>query len=312
MTVSSETPSARLNPDSRDLDTRAIALMVLCCASWALSSVAVKLALPDMPPLIQATLRSIGALPVVLALAWWRGENIFLRDGTLKAGLLVGVLFFLEFVLIYRSLTLTTASRVSVFLYTAPFFVALGTRRFLGERLRGTQWCGLALSFIGVTLAIGLPQPSVDLSVITGDLMALSAGIAWAATTLVAKASRLKAAPATKTLSYQLAMSIPLLGIGAVLSGERITAMPGALAWSSLVFQSVWVVGITFFLWYALMRNYSANKLSAFTFLTPLLGVAAGVVILDEPMSMVFALAALLVIAGLVLVNRPAPQEKVV
>ena len=57
-----------------------------------------------------------------------------------------------------------------VFLYTAPFFVALGSYQFLGERLCATQWGGLALSFAGVALAIGVPQPDVDASVLLGDL----------------------------------------------------------------------------------------------------------------------------------------------
>jgi drug/metabolite transporter (DMT)-like permease len=53
------------------------------------------------------------------------------------------------------------------------------------------------------------------------------------------------------------------------------------------------------------MMRYSANRLSAFTFLTPLFGVAAGHLVLGEPLTMGFAVAAALVAAGLALVNRP-------
>ena len=79
-------------------------------------------------------------------------------------------MFGVEFVLIYRGLLLTSASRAVVFLYTAPFFVALGSYQFLGERLRASQWGGLGLSFAGVALAIGVPQADVDASVLLGDL----------------------------------------------------------------------------------------------------------------------------------------------
>ena len=65
------------------------------------------------------------------------------------------------------------------------------------------------------------------------------------------------------------------------------------------------MVGITFLLWYVLMKTYSASKLTAFTFITPLFGVAAGHVVLHEPISAAFAVAVALVIAGLFLVNRP-------
>jgi len=83
------------------------------------------------------------------------------------------------------------------------------------------------------------------------------------------------------------------------------TALPGAVAVGSLAYQSLWVLTLTFALWFGLMRRYSASRLSAFTFLTPLFGVAAGHFVLDEPISPAFALAVAMVIAGLMLVNRP-------
>src|SRR4051795_2323037 len=130
---------------ARPLTPGAIALMLLLCLSWGFNQVAVKLALPDIPPMLQAMIRSGGALVVLFVIAWARGVKMFERDGTLLAGLVAGVIFGVEFVLIYRGLLLTSASRAVVFLYTAPFFVALGSYRFLGERLSAIQWGGLAL-----------------------------------------------------------------------------------------------------------------------------------------------------------------------
>jgi drug/metabolite transporter (DMT)-like permease len=291
----------------RPLSIGAIALMVLCCLSWGFNQVAVKLALPEIPPFLQATIRSTGGLLVLLIIARARGVKLFERDGTLAAGLFAGTLFGIEFVLIYRGLLLTSASRASVFLYTAPFFVALGSYQFLGERLRGVQWAGLALSFAGVALAIGVPQPSVDSNVLLGDLMLVGGGMLWAATTLLVKGTRLQKAPAEKGLGYQVAISIPILALAAWLSGETIARVPGPLALGLMAYQAFWVVGLTFLLWFGLVKTYSASKLSAFTFITPLFGVAAGYLILHDPLTPVFGAAALLVIAGLYLVNRPNP-----
>ena len=169
----------------RPLGPQAIGLMLMLCLSWGFNQIAVKLALPDIPPLWQGTIRSTAALPVLLLIAYVRGVKLFERDGTLRAGLLLGVTFGIEFVLVYRGLELTTASRAVVFLYTAPFFVALGSYRLLGERLRPSQWAGLGLSFVGVALAIGVPQPDVDASVLWGDLLIVGGGALWAATTLM-------------------------------------------------------------------------------------------------------------------------------
>jgi drug/metabolite transporter (DMT)-like permease len=285
--------------------------MLMLCLSWGFNQIAVKLALPEIPPMLQALIRSTAALPVLLLIAKLRGIKIFQRDGTLGAGLFAGLLFGLEFVLIFRGLKLTSASRAVVFLYTAPFFVALGSYQFLGERLRASQWGGLGLSFAGVALAIGVPQANVDADVLWGDLMIVGGGALWAATTLIAKASALRHAAPEKALGYQVALSIPILGLAAWVSGETIARVPGPLTLSLMAYQAVWVVGLTFLLWFMLVQTYSASKLSAFTFITPLFGVVASYFILHDTLTPVFGIAAILVMAGLYLVNRPGPLAPV-
>jgi drug/metabolite transporter (DMT)-like permease len=273
------------------------------CLSWGFNQVSVKLALPDFPPMLQAAIRSVGALVVVLIGVRIRGLDVFRRDGTLKAGILLGSLFALEFVFINIGLTFTTATRAIVFLYTTPFFVALGANALLGERLAPIQWAGMALSFAGVIAAIGIPQPDVNARVVIGDILLIGGAMAWAATTLVFKATRLANAPAEKAMVYQLAVSAPLLFLFAWLAGERMTHWPGGVALAAFAYQTVWVVGCTFLIYLVLLKSYAASKLAAFTFITPLFGVAAGHFVLNEPLSPGFAVAILLVIGGLVLVN---------
>jgi drug/metabolite transporter (DMT)-like permease len=298
-------PTAAKSAASRPLGPGAIAVIMVLCVSWAFNQIAVKLALPEIPPLLQATLRSAGALPVLLILAWARGVRIFQRDGTLGPGIIAGILFGVEFVLIYQGLLLTSASRAVVFLYTAPFFVALGSFRFLGERLGLAQWGGLAVSFAGVALAIGVPQADVDAKVLLGDLMVVGGGLLWGATTVFIKGNRLRFAPPEKALGYQVLVSIPILAAAAWASGERMTQFPGPFVLSLLAYQSFWVVGTTFTIWFGLIKTYSASKLSAFTFITPLFGVVASYFILHDALTLAFGAAAVLVIAGLFLVNRP-------
>jgi drug/metabolite transporter (DMT)-like permease len=296
----------QIKPDAgRPLSPVAIALMLMLCISWGFNQIAVKLALPDIPAMMQATFRSIGALPVLLIVGWIRGVKFFERDGSFWPGVLAGILFSFEFVLIYQGLRLTTASRAVVFLYTAPFFVALGSFRLLGERLRASQWTGLALSFAGVALAIGVPQANVDTSVLLGDLMIVGGGALWGATTVIAKGTKLRLAAPEKALGYQVAISIPILAAAAWLSGEKLTHVPGPLAISVVTYQAIWIVGLTFTIWFALVQAYSASKLSAFTFITPLFGVVASYLIMHDQLTLAFGAAAVLVIAGLYLVNRP-------
>jgi drug/metabolite transporter (DMT)-like permease len=300
-------PEPTSPPAGRPLSAGAIALMLMLCLTWGFNQIAVKLVIPDIPPMLQATIRSTGALPVLFIIGTLRGVKFFERDGTLAAGLVAGLMFGIEFVLIYQGLRFTSASRAVVFLYTAPFFVALGSYQVLGERLGGSQWLGLAVSFAGVALAIGVPQPNVDSQVLLGDLMIVGGAALWAATTVVAKSTRLRFAAPEKVLSYQVATSIPILGLAAYLFGENVGHTPAPLSIGLMVFQAVWVVGTTFTLWFALVKAYSASKLSAFTFITPLFGVMASYFIMHDTLSLAFGAAAVLVIAGLFLVNRPSP-----
>jgi drug/metabolite transporter (DMT)-like permease len=291
---------------SRPLDATAIAVTIGLCLSWGFNNVAIKLAIHDIPPLIQSSARSLIAALVVGAWTQARGIPLFKRDGTLWAGILAGALFAVEFLLIYRGLVWTTATRGVLFLYLAPFFVVIGSRWLVpGDHFHLSQWLGLLLSFVGIVIAFGLPTPAADSRQVLGDLMLVGGAAAWAATTLTIKASALNRISAEKTLLYQLAVSAPLLGLGAIVFGERITAMPSAVALGAFAYQTVYVVSITFTIWFVLIVRYSAARLSVFTFLAPLFGVAAGHVVLGEPLTPAFAVAVALVAAGLLLVNRP-------
>ena len=290
----------------RPLSAGAIALMLMLCLTWAFNQIAIKLVLPDVPPMLQAMFRSMGALPVLFIVGSFRGVKFFERDGTWKPGLIAGLMFGVEFVLIYQGIRFTSVSRAVVFLYTAPFFVALGSYQMLGERLGSSQWLGLAVSFAGVALAIGVPQPNVDTKVLLGDLMIIGGAALWAATTLVAKGTRLRLAAPERALGYQVATSIPILGLAAWLFDESINHTPSPLSFALMAFQAIWVVGTTFTLWFALVKAYSASKLSAFTFITPLFGVVGSYFIMHDTLSLAFGAAAVLVIAGLFLVNRPS------
>ncbi len=299
--------AAPASPSSRPLDAIAVAVTIGLCLSWGFNNVAIKLAIHDIPPLTQSAARSVIAAVLVGLWTQARGVPLFRRDGTLRAGLLAGLLFALEFLLIYRGLVWTTVTRGTLFLYLAPFFVVIGSRWVVpGDHFHLSQWLGLLLSFVGIAIAFGLPAPATSPHQVLGDIMLVCAALAWAATTtLVIKVSPLNRINAEKTLLYQLVVSAPLLAGGAVLFGEHIDAMPSAVALGALAYQTVWVVSVTFAVWFALVVRYSAARLSVFTFLAPLFGVAAGHVVLNEPLTLAFALAVVLVAGGLLLVNRP-------
>jgi len=140
--------------ERKPLDITAYSLMVLLTALWGFQQVTIKVIVDDVSLLAQAAIRSIVATVLVVAWAKLRGTPLFERDGTLKAGLLAGLLFAVEFVFIYGGLAHTNASRMVVFIYLTPVLTALGLHFLVaGERLHPAQWLGVLVAFAGVVLA---------------------------------------------------------------------------------------------------------------------------------------------------------------
>ncbi|WP_224372114.1 DMT family transporter [Hyalangium versicolor] len=293
----------------RETDAFSFQVMVLLCALWGLQQVAIKLAAGDMAPVLQASLRSgLAALLVGLLMAW-RGGWEGLRQGTLPGGLLAGVLFAVEFLLVALSLGYTSAGHVAVFLYTSPVFSALGLHLMLpGERLRPLQWLGIGVCFAGIAVAFigGTSSAHMDARTLLGDALAVGAGLAWGATTVAVRTSRLSEAPPGLTLFYQLAVAfVMLLGV-ALVTGQagRTTLTP--IVVGSVLFQGVVVSFASYLAWFWLLRRYLASNLAVFSFMTPLFGVTLGVLILDEPLTLNFVLGAVLVLVGIGLVSGEA------
>jgi drug/metabolite transporter (DMT)-like permease len=155
-----------------------------------------------------------------------------------------------------------------------------------------------------MAVAFGLPTPALDPRQTLGDILIVGGALCWAGTTLIIKASTLNRIPAEKVMLYQLVISAPMMAVMAFAFDEHIVRWPDSQAFIWMAYQTVWVVSVTFVIWFAMISRYSANRLSAFTFLTPLFGVVAGHLMLGDPLTPAFAAAVGLVALGLVLVNR--------
>jgi drug/metabolite transporter (DMT)-like permease len=294
---------AAVAQERKTLDATAFALMLALTALWGFQQVTIKWISADVSFVMQAAIRSILATALLLVWARLRGIALFERDGTLGPGIAAGLLFAGEFVFIYGGLAHTNASRMSVFIYLTPALTALGLHFFVrGERLSALQWLGVLVAFAGLVLAFAEGFFSGQRTWL-GDLCGLIAAVLWAATTVLIRATRLGQATATKTLFYQLAISALLLPIASIAMGERGIVSLSPVALASLAYQGVIVAFASYLAWFWLLTRYLAGRLSVLSFLTPMFGVLCGVVFLREPLTGYFALAAMLVATGIVLVN---------
>lgn len=293
--------------EHKALDQTASSLMIVLCMVWGLQQVILKMAASDISPLMQIALRSGLAALLLLPLVLLDQKSQLMNPKNVKAGALVAVLFSLEFFLLAQALQLTSASHAVVLLYTAPIFVALGLHwKLPSERLTLLQWTGIGIAFIGIVVTFIRPQQigvnTFQQQMLWGDLYALAAAIAWAATTVTVRLSSLAQAAVTQTLFYQLAGSfILLLGLAFFMGQAVVQWTP--LVMGSLAFHTLIVSFASFLAWFWLLRNYLASRLGVFSFLTPLFGIIFGVWLLDENIEANFIFGTALVLLGILVVS---------
>lgn len=297
-----------MSTSRKSLDATAYLSIIMLCTLWGGQQILFKLSIDDISPSMQIALRSsLGCLLLALFM-WQQGESLALWKGPWRAGMSVGLIFGLEWWMIGESLRLTTASHLVVFLYTAPIFTALGLHIWVPEEhLSRRQWAGVFVSFTGIGIGFigGANQPHFDLRMLWGDLLALGAGLGWAITTVLIRTTGLAKLPATQTTFYQLFFAALALLLACVLTDQY------GVRWSqflviSIISQGVFIAFLSLLVWFWLLKHYLASRVSIFTFLTPLLGVTFGVLILDEPLHAEFVWGALLVMVGVIMVNWPS------
>ena len=292
------------------VDAFAVSLMVLLCMIWGFNQITIKYAAEGISLVMQGALRSGLAAALLMVYARVRGIALFARDGTLAAGLLAGSLFAAEFGFIYAGLKFTTASRMIVFIYLAPCFTAIGLAWLIpGERMRPLQWLGVVLAFLGILAAFGdgfFAHGKAGAAMAAGDACGIVAALLWGATTVAIRAGKLSNAAPAKTLFYQLAIAALVLPFISALLGEAgVTALTPKVV-LSLAFQGVVVAFVSYLAWFWLLTKYLASRLAVFSFMTPLFGVAFGMLFLADPVTPAFIGAAVLVGAGIALVNLRA------
>ena len=289
------------------LDSLAIAVLLACCLFWGFQQVLVKATIAEVPPVFQSFIRFTGASVLVWLWCRRRGVALFQADGSLWPGLLAGALFAAEFACLYLGLKLTSASRLTVFLYTSPFWVAVLLPLFVkGETLSRMQWGGLACAFGGVAFALGDGLRSSQGHPWLGDVLAMIAGMFWGLTTVVIRSTSLARISPEKLLFYQVAVSAVVLPFVSLALGERWSWQFSTFSWLSLLVQTVVGAFASYLAWMWMLGRYPATKISSFVFLTPVFALIFGTLWLQEPITLTLVMALALVALGIVLVNRKA------
>ena len=290
----------------KHLDARAMTIVVTLCLLWGLAQVSIKVANRGVSPIFQAAVRSIVAAILVAVWAHIRALPLLHRDRTLLHGLAIGLLFGTEFIFIYEGMNHTTASHAAIFLYTAPFFVALGAHWLLpNEPLTRRKLGGLVLAFGGVVTTLWDSLGTPTWSQTAGDLMSMTGGFLWAATSLYLKRVVRSRMTPSQMLFYQLGVSALQLSLMSVLLEPQPVHNISPVVMACMAYQGIIVAFASYLVWFWLIQVYPVSNLSGFTFFTPVFGVLLGGLLLREPLTVKLLTGAGLVTAGMILVNWP-------
>ena len=271
-----------------------------------LNQVLVKVVGDGMHPAMQAGLRSAFAIIPVLVIALLLRRRLSISDGSLLWGVITGVLFALEFLLLFRALDYSTVARASMLFYTMPVWMTIGAHFLIpAERLTTVRLLGLALAVAGLAVAMWGRGDGENL--LRGDVYCIVAAMMWAAIGLVARLTPMNRSAPEMQLLYQLVVSAVVLLPVSYLIGDQVRDLH-LMHWGILAFQAIVVVGVGFLTWFWVLSKYPASDVASFGFLAPVFGVLLGWLLLDEELSIWIIVALVLVSFGIVLINRK-PKE---
>lgn len=292
-------------PRKSQIDAFGATALIGFSALLGFNQVAIKVANAGLQPVFAAGLRSLGGIVCLWLVFRIMGHAPRLNRAALVPGLISGCVFGAEFIFLYQALDFTSVSRTSVIFYSMPVWAALGAHVLLPDsRLTLTKSLGLSLAFAGVCIALLSREPGAA-STLIGDVYALAAALCWASILLITRTTRLQSERPESQLFWQVTVSAPILLGASLIFGPLIRA-PDWTTWASLAFQTVAVVTLGFALWFWLLSIYPPASVAAFSFLSPIFGVAFGWLLLNEALSPALIAALALVTLGLWLINKPA------
>lgn len=291
------------------MDLTGGSLLVLQAGLLGLNQVLIKMVNAGLQPVFQAGLRSAFAIIPIFLFALLMRRRLSVTDGSFPYGIVCGLIFSFEFVVLFLALDYTSVARVSVLFYTMPVWFTIAASFLLpDETLTTGRIVGLSLAVCGITIAMLDRMGSGGEGRLLGDILALCASVSWAAIALMCRATPLKKSSPEMQLLYQLAVSAIVLLPLSFLFGEQLREMTTTLAWI-FAFQVVVVVAFGFSLWFWILSVYPASATASYSFLAPVFGVVFGWLILGEKISLAITVALVLVCMGILMINRKGAEE---
>ena len=269
----------------------------------AFNQVVIKVTNEGIQPVFLAGVRSVGAVVCLWLWLKWRGIPVQSSRAGVIWGIFAGLIFGVQFLFLFVALDLTTVGRASIIFYSMPIWLSLLAHVMLpNDKINALKFVGLILAMSGVAWAFW--DRSSGTAILIGDLAALGGAVSWAVLTIIMKASPLNDERPEMQLFWQVLVSGPLLIVASFFFGDLIRDLQ-PIHIAGLIFQIVIVVTAGFVFWLWLLSIYPASSVGSFSFLSPVMSVALGWLLLGEEVGTDILIALGLVALGIVLINRP-------
>lgn len=274
-----------------------VVLLLVAVLVWGSTYVVTKNGLDDLPPMQFALLRYCVASLILVPLAFARGGLARLERpipwGTLVLMGLMGV--GLYYTLFNLALSYTTASQVALIQSAFPAMTALLAVLLLRERLDVRRIVGIVLAIGGVALIVARADPGASArDPLLGNLLTFGSVVVWSTYTILAKRVS-NADPIAVTAIITLVGTI-MLGPAALIENNWRPITRDALI--AVVYLGAFASAGSYLLYNRSLRDLDATLVGIFINLSPVIGVATGVLFLREPITGLAIVGGALVLAG--------------
>ena len=283
----------------------AVLVSIVIHSLWGGNPVAVKFSLLAFPPLTTAFLRFAIGIACIALWAHWRGVRLLPEKGEWRALWIVAVLFAVQIGLMNVGFHHTTGAMGSVLIATNPLFAVMFAHFVIaGDRMTPAKALGLAIAMAGTSLALLADTDIAGLDFgAAGNWIVLSSAVLLGFR-LTLSARFVRRIEPTRVAMWQMVLSLPMFGTGALLFEEIAWDQVGAGPIAGLLYQGVVIAGVGFTVSYHLMRRYTPSVMMSFNFVSPIAGVLFSTWLLGDRVGTLLLAGMALVAAGLYLVTR--------
>jgi drug/metabolite transporter (DMT)-like permease len=285
------------------LDLKTMLALGTTIVLWAAAFVGIRAALPAYPPAQLALLRFlIASVALAIYALAIRMPLPRLRDlpRIVAAGLLGITLYNLA---LNSGQQTVSAGTASILIQTSPIWTALVASAVLGERLKWLGWAGIAVSFSGTALIV-LRDGMVGLS--SGAGLILVASLLLCLFTVLQKPLLARYRPVELTTYVIWIGTLGLLPFAGSLPAQIIAAPWSATG--AVIFLGLGPAALAYITWAVALSRLPASRASAFLFFVPVTASLLAWVLLGEQLTLQMFLGGLLVIGGVVVVNKWGKQ----